>query len=100
MRLATGNHLRYCLKLYDNATHARRPFFELAAPKFAVGTFHITSMWPQMEQKHEVHGVQRPTTGVVRYEHAGTARTLFYHTPHNFHRIVRFELRHLDDGRS
>lgn len=72
MRLATGNHLRCGLKLYDNATHARRAFFELA-PKFAVGTFHITSVWPQLEQKHEVHRGQRPTTGFVRYERAGTA---------------------------
>jgi hypothetical protein len=24
----------------------------------------------------------------------GQRRTLFYHTPHNFHYIVRFELRH------
>ena len=65
MRLATDNDLRCGLRLYDNATHARRTvFFELAS-KFALGTFNITGMWPQMEQRHEVRRGQHASTGFV-----------------------------------
>lgn len=70
------------LKLYNRAIHARRTDFELA-PKFTVGTFHITRMRPQMEQRLEVHDDQRPPTGFVRYERVWIAMT-----------IVRLELPH------
>lgn len=48
-------------------------FFELAL-KLAVGTFHITSMWPHRWSKNmRFTAGQRPCTGFVRYEHAGIA---------------------------
>jgi hypothetical protein len=35
-----------------------------------------------------------PSPALCGMNMQGQLRTLFYHTPHNFHHIVRFELRH------